>query len=147
MFIVGLTILSASITTVSLVIIITLLSPLPIKSYLLQILLAATSGVLFLPIFKLFTYHIKLFYNRQTTNEDLKDLYKIIDIEPPFQRCESHKRNKKVNFNAKLILISSINEKYSSDHEKSTKESLNKGTRYSTLVSDRQSVLNSLVQT
>jgi len=57
----------------------------------------------FLPIAKLFFYHLALIYNRSTTNEDLKKIYLLIDYNVPFDRCYNYDRPPMVKNGSKLI--------------------------------------------
>lgn len=77
---------------------------LPVQNYLLEILLGATAVGFFLPVFRLFIYHIQLFHNRLTTNEDLKELYGLIDGPAPFERCQNTKRHPLTSLKATLLL-------------------------------------------
>lgn len=117
---------------------------LPVQNYLLEIILGAAAVGFFLPIFRLLTYHLQLFYNRLTTNEDLKELYRLIDGPAPFERCQNTKRQPLTSLNNTLILNVEQSEPRTTSFSRDLNH--NKGKRYSTLVSDRQSVLNYLVE-
>lgn len=121
------------------------LDGLSILTYLLEILVGTLSAAFFFPILKLLLYHVGLILRRQTTNENLKKIYNIIENDVPFERCAATGRPPLVEKDAQLVL----NTESSSDTYRSqaNRESLNKGKRYSMLVSDRQSVLNYLVET
>jgi hypothetical protein len=139
--------LAATILAISLAMIFTLLHSYPVNAYLMEIILAAASGVFFLPVFKLFTYHLGLFFSRQTTNEDLKGLYELLNGPVPFRRCELYPRPPLAPIKGKMILSVERDERSSRDSNCHREQVLDKGKRYSTLVSDRQSVLNYLVET
>lgn len=146
LFIASVTLLSALCAALSLAIIVrSALDGLSILTYLLEILVGTLSAAFFFPILKLLLYHVGLILRRQTTNENLKKIYNIIENDVPFERCAATGRPPLVEKDAQLVL----NTESSSDTYRSqaNRESLNKGKRYSMLVSDRQSVLNYLVET
>ena len=97
-----------------------------------------------LALFKLLVYHFGLINQGVTTNEDLKDTYKIIHGRVPFSRC-SVGHPPLVNIRGKLIKSAEVEMNLGED-DKNINFVTDKGKRYSTLVSDRQSVLNSLVE-
>jgi hypothetical protein len=144
LFITLLACLAIAIAAIALGIIHSLMHEWPVQNYLLEIILAAAAVAFFLPVFKLFTYHVGLFHSRKTTNEDLKELYAVIDGPVPFERCQNTARPPLAPLNATLILNVEHSEPRSTSF--SREQNHNKGKRYSILVSDRQSVLNSLVE-
>lgn len=84
MFIAALFALSATVAVISATMIFTVLWPNPFHNYLLEIIIAATTGIFSLPVLKLLTYHIGLMSSRLTTNEDLKKLYRLLNSPVPF---------------------------------------------------------------
>jgi hypothetical protein len=96
--------LSAAITAISLTMVFAVLTSFPVQFYLVEIIIGSSAGLLFLPIFKLFTYHLGLFYSRQTTNEDLKELYLVLNGQVPFKRCDFSNRSSLAPLKAKLML-------------------------------------------
>lgn len=117
---------------------------LPVQNYLLEIILATAGVGFFLPVFRLFTYHLQLSHNRLTTNEDLKELYGLIDGPAPFERCQNTRRHPLTSLKATLLLNVEPSDPRTTSFSRDLHH--NKGKRYSTLVSDRQSVLNYLVE-
>lgn len=96
--------MAITVVAISLAMIFSVLHTYPVHAYLLEIILASVAGVFFLPVFKLFTYHLQLFYSKQTTNEDLKGLYELLNGPVPFKRCEMYPRPSLAPIKAKLIL-------------------------------------------
>lgn len=56
-------------------------------SYLLEVIVGSLCFGFGLALFKLLVYHFGLINKGVTTNEDLKDTYKIIHGRVPFSRC------------------------------------------------------------
>jgi hypothetical protein len=116
-----------------------------VLAYLLDIIVGVAALGFGVALMKLLAYHFGLIRSGLTTNEDLKDIYGIIKEQVPFSRC-SPDHPPLVHLSEKLIRCSEIEVSLEDTVRRSSTTGLpNKGKRYSTLVSDRQSVLNSLV--
>jgi hypothetical protein len=96
-----------------------------------------------LGLLKLLIYHFELTYSRLTTNEDLKETYQVVKGSVPFPRCQP--QHHPPLFDRKSRLIRSDDVEMSFEERRQSVWSQSKGIRYSTLVSGRDSVLNSLV--
>lgn len=106
--------------------------------FLIEIIVALLGVGFGFGLVKLLVYHIELGLNRLTTNEDLKGTYEAVRGEVSFPRCQKPSPPI-LDIQVKLVRADS--------YEMETHRfSMTKGKRYSTLVSDRQSVLNSLVE-
>jgi hypothetical protein len=114
-----------------------------VLSYLLEIIEGVLGLGFGLALLKLFSYHVELISCGLTTNEDLKDIYKPIGGMVPFSRCTPD-HPPVLDLKGRLVKGSDLEVSMDEPARRSV-DPLNKGKRYSTLVSDRQSVLNSLV--
>ena len=110
----------------------------PVLEYLLELVCGLMAVGLGLGLLKLLVYHLKLTYKRLTTNEDLKETYKPIQGQVPFDRCQP---GHPPIFDPSLELVREEDDLQVEQHFSLQ----SKGKRYSTLVSGRDSVLNSLV--
>ena len=104
----------------------------------MEAIIGIISFVIGITLSKLLMYHIGLINRGLTTNEDLKNTYQIIRGKVPFTRGVGHPSL--LQLGGKLVkgdeLMMSLEERNSEGVQ---------GRRYSTLVTERQSVLNALV--